>query len=81
VIADGGVVSGSGAGVEVGGGVVVGAAGTGAGVVDGFGLQPDSTASIRTDMTKKFHFIRVSKRWLGIDTALATKQSYSVLSI
>jgi hypothetical protein len=32
-------------------------------------------------MTKKFHFIRVSKRWLGIDTALATKQSYSVLSI
>jgi hypothetical protein len=80
VIADGGVVSGSGAGVEVGGGVVVGAAGTGDGV-DGFGLQPDSTASIRTDMTKKFHFIRVSKRWLGIDTALATKQSYSVLSI
>lgn len=67
---------GVGVGVEVVGGTVgggvtdgaagVGGVGTGDGVVDGFGLQPNSTASIRTDMTRKFHFIPASQLWFYV---------------
>jgi hypothetical protein len=54
-----GVSVGSSIGVTDGAGGV-GVVSTAEGGVDGFGLQPNSTPSIRTDMTRKFHFIPVS---------------------
>ena len=38
----------------------VGIVGAGDGGVDGVGVQPNSSANINTDMTKRFHFIIAS---------------------
>ena len=84
-----GVGVGVGIGVGVVGGTVgvgvtdgaagVGGVGTGDGVVDGFRLQPNSTASIRTDMTRKFHFIPASQHRVVFVQTLTTKQGYYAL--
>ena len=66
------------AGASVGVGVVVGdgvgAIGGGDDAVDVFGTQPNSTRGIKTNKTKKFHFIPASQTWSGICVALATMQ-------
>ena len=59
----------------------VGIVGAGDGGVDGVGVQPNISANINADMTKKFHFIPTSQPWLGIYAALATKQPYYALKI
>ena len=56
-----GVVGGSvSVGVVTDGIADVGAVVTVGWMVDDFGLQPNSTASIRTNITRKFHFISFS---------------------